>query len=256
MTKQTFNSISKNVTSLDISYIYLIFATCMVTNGEFVSRVLNGLQAISKDDRISKRHVLSIGNQKSSTFLAQKMIDRTIYREKNLFKLVNCVELEKIRYVDCPIVGFDRKDTLYRTKKKVEGIIYSRYGSSIFSVTSLDGDVIYNPSTDRTASNNKRRMFGKLSKVYYEQDGYIYIPDKIEAINIQLISLNDRETDLISSCKECDECKSVWDYNFVCPDKILDSVVQQTIQEVASITKRFLKDENPNLDSNEKSRVK
>jgi hypothetical protein len=227
----------------------------MISNHEFISRVLNGLKGLTKDTRISRRYILNIGKQKVTTYISQKLLERTIYREANLTKVIPCVEMEEQDKVKCPIIEFRRCDTLYRSKHKIEGVLYSRFGSSIFLVESLDGSVVYNQATQRTISNRKKRMFGEADNVFYISDGYIYIPDEIEAVNVHLISLTDKETEEVSSCNSCDKCKSVWDYNFICPDKILDPVIREVIQEV-SFVYNIPTDENPNLDSNVKGLVR
>jgi hypothetical protein len=227
----------------------------MISNHEFVSRVLNGLKGLTKDTRISRRYVLNIGKQKVTTYISQKLLERTIYREDNLAKVIPCVEMEAQDKISCPIVEFKRLDTLYRSKERIEGVVYSRFGSSVFLVESLDGNVIFNPATKRTVTNRVKRRFGSIDNVFYISDGYIYIPDEIEAINVHLITLTDKETEEVSTCNNCDKCKSVWDYSFICPDKILDPVVREVIQEVA-VTYNIPTDENPNLDSNIKSTVR
>lgn len=227
----------------------------MITNADFVSRVLNDVNSLTKDDHISRRHVLKIGRQKATTFISQKLLERTLYRESNILKTLECVEMIPIDKVKCPIIEFRRCDNLYRSKHKVQGIIYSRLGSSIFNVESVDGSVSYTFATPRTVRNNKKRMFGDMVHNFYVSDDYLYIPEEIELVNITGIFLNDKETEEIATCKECDECKSVWDYNFIAPDKLLEPIVMQTVQEIASVLKQIPEDNNPNLDSYQKSQV-
>ena len=47
----------------------------MITNGEFVSRVVNDLNALNKDARISRRWILSIGRTKVESYVAQRWDD-------------------------------------------------------------------------------------------------------------------------------------------------------------------------------------
>ena len=37
----------------------------MITNGEFVSRVVNGIHALDKDSHVSRRWILNIGRTKA-----------------------------------------------------------------------------------------------------------------------------------------------------------------------------------------------
>lgn len=49
-------------------------------------------------------------------------------------------------------------------------------------------------------------------------------------------------------------CESEWEYEFVCPIKIIEYVVAETIKEV-SFRLQIPIDENPNMDSNQKSQI-
>ena len=43
----------------------------MITNGEFVSRVVNGIHALDKDSHVSRRWILNIGRTKAESYTAQ-----------------------------------------------------------------------------------------------------------------------------------------------------------------------------------------
>ena len=49
-------------------------------------------------------------------------------------------------------------------------------------------------------------------------------------------------------------CESEWEYEFICPIKLIEYVVAETIKEVA-FRLQIPVDENPNLDSNQKSQI-
>lgn len=49
-------------------------------------------------------------------------------------------------------------------------------------------------------------------------------------------------------------CDSEWEYEFICPIKLIEFVVAETIKEV-SFRLQIPIDENPNLDSNQKSQI-
>jgi len=66
---------------------------------------------------MSKRFVLHILEQKMTFFLSQKLRDRTLYRESNLFSVINCYELEKIDTVSCDIIEFKTCDVVMKGKK-------------------------------------------------------------------------------------------------------------------------------------------
>ena len=86
----------------------------------------------------------------------------------------------------------------------------------------------------------------------------MYLPDsEVELVNIVLLPVSLDEVDEASGCKDkdCDGCKEGWDYEFNCPDKLLEIVVQETLKEVASFYKAVQIDENPNMDEHQKTQT-
>lgn len=228
----------------------------MYSNADFVSRVINGVNATTKDDHISRRYVLSIGRDKARTYIAQKLTDRTLQRESKLFQTINCFELEKIDKVKCDIVEFRRCDILMKSKLPLPSIISSRYGEAILLVTSVDGMVEFDYSSISDIKRDSKREFGHLVQRYYVHNNHMYIPNyEVEAVDIDILTLEQKEAAELSSCKECDKCKSVWDYEFICPDRMFDAIVRETIQEIFG-KKSIVVDENPDLDSNSKSQTR
>jgi len=217
-----------------------------MNNSEFVSRVINGLKSLGKDNRISRRYILKTGQEKAKFLISQKLNDRSLYREANVFRTLKCFEMERIDVVSCPIIEFKTCSTIMRSKKKLPELIYSKYGSSIKSVTSLDGEIEINSTTPAQHRLDKKRLGYKDKAEYYDKEGSLYIINKeIFAVDVELIPTDLYDLDQCSECRE-KNCKSAWDYEFVCSDKLLESVVQETIKEV-SISKQVQADQNPNL---------
>ena len=235
-----------------------------MTNGEFVSLIVNSLKHITKDDHISRRYILHVGQAESQFLLTQKLLDKTILREDNIFRTISCLQMEKIDVIKCGIYEFERCKSLMRSKYKLPKPIYSRYGASIVEVTNIDGSVTFLPTSlqDFNLFKKRRSFGGKKFKFYYVQDGYLYLPDsEIEAVNVTLLTLDDEEVKKLSGCGGEDssttssatgDCGSVWDAEFVCSDKLLSAVIAQTLQKV-SVGRQILQDERPDLDSNIKT---
>ena len=229
----------------------------MILNSEFVSRIVNGIKALTKDSHVSKRYILNIGRNKARFLIAQKLGELSLTRESSIISSVNCVKMVPITIKECPIVEFKLCKNLMRSEKKIENLITSKNFSGITSVVNLDGTVVYSEVTPSQYRRNKiRKINNKKNRNYfYIKDGYIYLPDsENEMIDIELININGEEITDVSSCSECD-CTSVWDRNFIIPDRMLDLVIKDTIQEVATIYRSSIEDENPNLDSNIKSQT-
>ncbi len=102
----------------------------------------------------------------------------------------------------------------------------------------------------------KRKYRRKESAYYYIKDGYLYLPDsKNELVDLSMIVLDKDEAEKVSECSPSNNCKSKLDSEFVCPDRFLDVVVRDTIQEVGSFYRTSVKDENPNMDENQKTQT-
>ena len=219
-----------------------------MTNAEIVSRVINGLNSVNKDSRISKRYILHTARKKAEFLIAQKLKDKTLYREDNIYTQISCFEMQKEDLVKCDIIEFRRCKSLMRSKEKLPKLIYSSYGSSLKEVTALDDETEFKPTTPSQYRRDKQRGFSDYS-YYYVKDGYLYLIDsEVLRVNLYILTL---ETDCINSCDEDNSCQSLWDFDFKVPDKLLETVIAETIREV-SISNQTPTDENPNLNANEK----
>lgn len=235
-----------------------------MTNGEFVSLIVNSLKHLTKDDHISRRYILRVGQTESQFLLTQKLLDKTILREDNIFKTINCLQMEKIDVIKCGIYEFERCKSLMKSKYKLPTLLYSRYGASIIEVTNIDGSITFLPTSlqDFNLFKKRKSFGGKKFRFYYVQDGYLYLPDsEIEAVNVTLLTLDEDEVKKLSGCgggdsssssSATDDCGSIWDAEFVCSDKLMSAVISQTIQKV-SLGRQIPQDERPDLDSNIKT---
>lgn len=230
-----------------------------MTNKELVSRVINNLRALNKDQHISRRFILKTARDKSKFYIAQKLHDRSLYREENLYKTIKCFQLKRDDVVKCNILEFRRCSNLMKSVKKLPETIFSRFGASIVSVSSVSGEVEFTPITTQKYTLQKNRQFASLIKpnYYYIHDGYLYLPDsEVELVNVVLLPVSLDETEEASGCKDdCDVCKEGWSYEFNCPDKLLEIVIQETLKEIASFYKTAVIDENPNMDENQKTQT-
>jgi hypothetical protein len=222
-----------------------------VTNSEFTSRVLNGLNSLSKDDKISRRYILHVGKQKSMFYISQKLNDRSLFREDNIYTTLDCFEVERIESVKCDIIEFRQCKSIMKSKKKLPKLIYSRYGNTLKEVTTIDGEKEFKPTTPSQYRRDKNRVSGTDYINYYVKDGYLYLLDtEIQIVNLYLLTVETADLDNASSCST-PGCKSLWEYDFIIPDKLEELIIAETVKEIA-MKKQLPADENPNLNNNEK----
>lgn len=218
---------------------------------------MNDINALTKDVHVSRRWILSIGRQKARAYIAQRWADGTLFGEESLFTHIGCLEMERVRSVDCCVEEFRVCRILMRSKKRLPDLIYSRIGPAIIRVSNVVDDVVFSPISLRRYVNNRDRKYANIEGqyYYYVRDGYLYIPDvAVRMVSVDLITLDRRAAEELSACEpeRRDVCVSEWDYDFVCPDKLIEYVASETLREV--LTKvQIPTDENPDMDSNKKT---
>ena len=233
----------------------------MTSNGEIISRIANGLKALVKDSHISGRYIIGVARTKAKFLMGQKNDEMTLFKEDALISNIPCVRLKRVKTKDCDIVEFRLCDKLMKSCEKLPEGISGKNGAGIFSVINIDGSVNYRYITPRRFTDVKKRKYrtGKAG-YFYIMDGYVYLPDsENELVDIAMIVIDKDEADCISECTDSEGaesgCNSKLDLEFVCPDRFLDLVVKDTIQEMANFYRTSVSDENPNLDENQKSQT-
>lgn len=230
----------------------------MVTNGEIISRISNGLRAISKDAQISGRYIIGIAKTKAKFLMAQKLDDGSLFKEDSIITTITCFPMKRIKSKDCGIVEFRLCDHIMKSCHEIPEGIFGKNGMSILSVINIDGSNIYRYITPRIYSDLKKRKYrtGK-ARYFYIKDGYLYLPDSDnELVDIEMITLDKDEAENVSECSDSKgRCTSKLDSEFVCPDKLLDVVIRDTIQEIATFYRTSQPDENPNMDEYQKTKT-
>ena len=232
-----------------------------MTNNEIVSRITNGLKSLNKDDRISRRYILNVAQNIATFLISQKLRDKSLFREDNIYTTIECFEMIKKDRFNCDVIEFRSCNKLMRSKEKLPELVYSRYGGSIKEVTSINytdlsqHGTLFLPSTVSQYRRDRRRELQSDNRKFYIRDGYLYLPDsEVEVVALYVLTVDEYKAKKVSGCSNDDACKSAWDFEFVCPDKLLNVVVQEAIKEV-SLQKQVVEDTNPNMDENLKSKT-
>lgn len=228
----------------------------MLTNGEFVSRIVNDLNAINKDAHVSKRWILHIGRTKVESYVAQRWDDGSLLSDKNLITDLKCVHMEPVSSISCCYFYLPRCEIMMRSKEKLPGLMFSGLGPAILSVSNIDSTFFYKYADIKYIRNQSKRKYGDKQKFYLVSDGYLYIVnDYIKAVNVSLFTTKKREAEQLSDiCDNSNECKSEWGFPFVCPMKLIEYIVAETLKEVISKI-QIPTDENPDMDLNIKSKT-
>ena len=67
-----------------------------MTNREITSEIVNILKSNNKDNRLSRRFILSLLRDSAEFLIAQKWGERSILTETSLYSYLPCFEFEKI----------------------------------------------------------------------------------------------------------------------------------------------------------------
>lgn len=216
-------------------------------NSEFVSKVSGILKLNNKDDHTPRRLILKLAKDTAVQLISQKLLDRTITLENNLYTQIPCFEFESIDTRECSNVEFRRCNTLMKSKCKLPELVFSRLGASVREIVSLDGNYRFVFLDKGQYQRNKNRRYSIEDEVYIylDVDNYLYIPDhEIYTVDLTILTPNPEQADECSSCKK-DNCKNYWNEEFIVPNKLVDTVFNQVLQ-IMGVSKQVRADENPN----------
>jgi hypothetical protein len=174
-------------------------------------------------------------------------MDRTISSETNLFTKIECFEFEKVETKNCPSIEFRLCKTLMKSKNPLPKLVFSRLGASIKDIVALDGDFTFTFVDEAQYRRNKKRQNQLKNQVfiYLGSDNHLYIPDReILSVDLIVLTLDTINSEKYSSCAE-QTCKSKWDYTFIVPDKLIETVKDLTLQRLG-FTRQIQEDQNPN----------
>jgi hypothetical protein len=229
----------------------------MRTNAEFVSRIINDIKGLTKDGRVNRRQVLAIGQDKARFLMSQKLDELSMFREEGLITFIPCVEFEEEDLINCPFIDIRLCKTIMKSKKPLPEGLFGKIGAGIIEMTSVDGEHVIPYTTTQQQRNSKNFKHRRKTKgKYILRNNHAYLLDSdIEAVNLTMFVPEPYKTREISACCDAEEqCKSNWDYPFICPDRFLDIVVRDTLTEMTSIYRAIPEDSNPNLDANSKGK--
>lgn len=220
-----------------------------MTKAEAVSKVMNTLRLNNRDEHRSRRYILSLLEKNALFLISQKFGERSILAETNLYTYIPCFEFEKVEAKKCDVVEFRLCNTLMKSKKPLPKLVFSRLGSSIRDIVSLDGNFRFTFVDEVQYRRNKKRQYSLKNEVYIYlgADNHLYIPDhEIFSVDLTVLTTKPEDADECSSCADGDsKCKNKWLSEYVCPDKLLNVVFDLTLQTMG-INRQIRQDQNQN----------
>ena len=232
----------------------------MITNRQFISDITNDIKALSIDDFVSPKFIFNKG---------VAIVEDFIKKDEN-FQLINLTEgwkeAECIQMQEVPVTQCDL-DTmicakLMRSKCRIPDTYSMKNRKLIRTVASVNFSNFYEPTTPKGWRSIQKRRDKSNKKYFFWIDGYIFIPvakgDAISSpdqIRIEAYFQKPWEVDSMNgcSCNKNTECVKPLDYNFVCPNYLLNAVKLETTKQLAQVYLKVQQDTNPDLNQNNKN---
>jgi hypothetical protein len=219
-----------------------------MTKAEAVSKITNILKLNNRDDRFSRRAILRLLEDSALFLISQKYGERSLLAELNLYSYIPCFEFEKIESKKCDVAEFRLCNTLMKSKKPLPKLVFSRLGSSIRDIVSLDGNFRFTFVDEVQYRRNKKRQHSLKNEVYIYlgADNHLYIPDhEIFSVDLTVLTTKPEDVDECSSCSDGkNKCESFWLKNFICPDKMINIIFEDVLSKMG-LSRQIRQDENP-----------
>lgn len=190
--------------------------------------------------------------------MSQKLDELSLNKEEGIKFRIECFPMQRIKNKDCGVVEFRLCNKIMRSCQKLPETIFGKSGTGVLRVTNIDESREYKYVTAKEYSRlHKRKYRNKSARYFTIKDGYLLAPETTsELLEVEMIAIDQDEAANASSCAPKGvDCKNAWDAEFVCPDRFLDLVIQETVNEVAGVYRTAVPDENPNMDEHQKTQT-
>lgn len=218
--------------------------------GEAVSTIVNRFRGLTMDKRLSRGYVLSEINIASRYIINQKIENNTITISK-LYQPLECVEMEPVDRISCPMVELRTCKTIMRSRLKLPNLMATKYGPMIREVTTIDGEKRFRRVDKAKARREKYRPKDPLDNTFkfmIGDDGHLYVIDvEIYLLNMEIVSFDYEQLSKFNECNKdyAENCKSAWDQELKIPEDIIQMVLDVVSQKI-QIERQIQVDDNPN----------
>ncbi len=222
----------------------------MIVN-DLISRVrsLYNKGPASNDSRISTRHIYS-KIKSSRNLILRREADKKRRMSSWNIQTIECIKLELVDPNNCPCV-VPSGCKLLKTTCKLPRPLQTTFGSSVSSITSLDGSTLFG-KTDwvRKRYKNGDKYTSEVAD-YFIRDEYLWIThDKLlEWVAVSAIFEDPVEVELFPynsacscACTETDCCPYPPDLEFPVDSNLVDAIIQMAAQELVQLFKAIPED--------------
>ena len=187
----------------------------------------------SDDERLSSRYIIQVALRKRARILKQEQEKKKLH-DRFSRQRIHCIELIEADKHECACLPIKSSCKIRRTKEKVPSPIKDY----LSSVTSIDGSIVYSPTTFQNYEEHRRLKPLREKPKYYVANEYVYIinDDDKQYISIEGVFEDPLEAETISCSNAVDEqeCYDALAQEFSISPELVDSVVVLTLEEIIS----------------------
>lgn len=235
-------------------------ANGITTIRQAISTVREALRSINIDDRVSNRYIYSLLSGYANTFIKQDNDQRRLFQESNLFKTIECFEMEESSMNDSCDILITNCNKVMKSKQKLPKFYTTIYGN-VLSVYSIFGDIKYDYISPSDYQDYLNREFkSKRSGVYWIHNDYLVIPNSFaDIVMLRGMFTNQNEIDKLNGVTSSTtgtglgSCLGIMDQPFVVPTYIIGNILKYTIADIRNITVPLQEDAIPNNNQAERS---
>lgn len=214
---------------------------------QIISDLATDLKAIHLDDRLSNRFLISKFRDKVQNFLRQDARSRELLKDNTVWKSITCIALEDVDPIGC---GCGPKcNILKRTTVKIPEAYNTNYGQLI-KVLLVDFTKEFSPIQRNAYADYANREYSKVIRVYWVENGYIYIPNlDIDNITVLILAKDPLQVDKLNGLVS--ECTSPLEADINYPDYLITLAKKEVLTELAG-EKPIVSDEKGDDNTNRK----
>lgn len=225
------------------------------TRGELISQVRNELRLVNSDSTLTEKFIWSIIQKHAAWLIKRESTKLDLVTQEGIFQTKKCVDVEYAPAAD-DCCGIKSRCKVFRTVHKLPEIYEDDNGPIIKSVFTIDGSADFYPIKIyeyQRKLENPHMIYDKSAYVFYN-NGYLYFPKStIRKVMVKAYFTEE----VVNDCEPCSsdepQCLSKLDQSIRLPEYILGELMQNVLNELASLTIKIPADENINKNENIKN---
>lgn len=222
-----------------------------MTLRDIASELITDIKGITLDDNTSYRYVISKFESKMKYFIRLEFRSREFAKMQNLWQPIHRIQLQKVEANPCGYI--DSCKILMRSENKLPESISTNYGLllKILTIDGRDTFTILNNSSEYKDYISRR--WGKVSKIAYVEDDYLYVVDQeIDAVKALIVTMKQYDLDKCNS-KSTTKCTFPLDVKVVYPEYLITLAKKEVLNEISGVYKRMVEDEKGDDNTNIKN---